>query len=304
VLQALTLSSWIAALLFTASVAVLLQFRRQRSTDILNALQELAARPVTTFVIVVVALTIVTIVTQVFSVDAIKTLEGYWGRSKLAGLASRLMIQRHVRKKDLIFERLRRATKDAVNSAKPRMLRDGIPDPVADALEATVLGKKLPPFSDEDRLTFRDTDWRQWCESWRLVRIDNLLTDVKAYPDLSRIMPTKLGNIMRATEDRLVHWGGDEAIFILQRRGVVSPQVQMRHDQFRNRLELYCTLVFVSASLALLTPIMLFGYLSLIPTAVISVIFAALSAASYHAAIASAEGYCTTLRQMDRVQDV
>ena len=74
----------------------------------------------------------------------------------------------------------------------------------------------------------------------------------------------------------------------------------MQHDQFRNRLEMYCILVFVSALLLALTLATLLGRgIDAAAIAIISGSFALLSAASYRAAVASAGGYCAALRQMD-----
>jgi hypothetical protein len=74
----------------------------------------------------------------------------------------------------------------------------------------------------------------------------------------------------------------------------------MQHNQFRNRLEMYCVLVFVSLSLSALTPVILLGHgVSATVIAVVSGSFAALCGASYLAALASAGGYCAALKVMD-----
>ncbi len=77
--------------------------------------------------------------------------------------------------------------------------------------------------------------------------------------------------------------------------------VQVEHDKFRDRLEMYCTLVFVSAALLIFTAVILLGSgVDLAAIAIIAGSFVALSGASYLAAIASAGGYCSALREMDR----
>jgi hypothetical protein len=302
-LQTLTFSAWIGALLFTASVVLLLQFRSARSVNIPNALQALTAKPISAFLIMVLSLSIVTIVTQVFSVDAIAILEGDWGRNRLARLARRLMIQWHVHRKNEIDRRLQQAYEEAFSPAKPRMLTADIPVTVVNALEAEVYGQESPPLTPEEENIFRGTSWRNWADAWRLARIDDLLSDADAYPVFSRVMPTKLGNLLRATEDRLMHMYDNLARFVLLRRDFVARRVQMQHDQSRNRLQIYCTLVLISASLIVLTPVILLGRgINAAEIAIISGIFAALSLASYRAAIASARGYCVTLEEMDKVE--
>ena len=53
VLDQLTLSAWLPAALFTAAAAVLLQFRRQRSVNVLHAVGVLAADPVRVLVLMI-----------------------------------------------------------------------------------------------------------------------------------------------------------------------------------------------------------------------------------------------------------
>jgi len=180
------------------------------------------------------------------------------------------------------------------------MLKDKIPFPVVNALKAEAFEVVQPSLTDEEREEFIVTDWRDWCDAWVLAKIDHLSNDKNAYPDTSRILPTRLGNLLRATEDRLQNTGGDLQGFVLRQYALAPRRVQMQHDQFRNRLEMYCTLVFVSVLLLFLTPITLLGrsidYIAII---IISISFAALSVASYLAAFASAGGYCVALKQMD-----
>ncbi len=74
----------------------------------------------------------------------------------------------------------------------------------------------------------------------------------------------------------------------------------MQHDQFRTRLEMYCTLVLVSGFLLALIPIVLTGHIGVAAVATTFASFAAMAVVSYLAAIASAGGYCSVLRQMDK----
>ena len=301
----LQLSAWLPAALFAASVAMLLQFRSARSTNVLNAVRTLTADPIQALVIIISLLVITTTVTQVFCFAAIKTLEGYWHRRGLASFARTLMIRRQVHKKQTISKRLTKACAEAVAAARPRMLMSGLPAPIANALEAEALGQELPPLSDEQRHQLAETDWRHWCDAWRLAKMDSLINDEMAYPSSSRILPTKLGNLIRATEDTLQSTNGDLQSSVLRRYVTVSREVQIQYDQSRNRLEMYCILVFVSALLVILTPIILLGSdIRVAAIAIISGIFAVLSMASYGAAIASASGYCLALKQMDELDTV
>jgi len=255
VLDQLTLSAWLPAALLTASVAVLLQFRSDRSANVLSAVRALTADPVRVLVLIVPLLVIATVVTQAFSFEAITTLEGYWRRRGLANLARTLMIRRHVRRKKSIERRRKRAAEKAFYVAEPRMLKEGIPFPVVNALKAQAFGLVEPPLTADERDLFLETKWREWSDAWLISKMEHLKKAWEAYPPkMHRVLPTRLGNLMRATEDRLEHTGGDVEGFALRRYATAPPLVQKEHDQFRNRLEMYCTLVFVSLSLLVFTP--------------------------------------------------
>ena len=110
-------------------------------------------------------------------------------------------------------------------------------------------------------------------------------------------MPTKLGNVLRSAEDGIED-GGDLGGFVMRNRHFVPTRVLLHHDQFRTRLDMYCILVFVSAmaaivSIPVLTDLPALGRISVVLALLV------MSWASYGAALASARGYGTSLRQID-----
>ena len=302
VLDQLTLTAWLPAAFLTASVAILLQFRADNSANVLEAIRALTADPVRVLVLMIPLLVIATVVTQAFSFEAIRSLEGYWRRRGLASVGRTLMIRRQVRRKENITKRRFKASEKAFYAAEPRMLRNGIPFPIVNAMKAQALELANPPLTAEERGRLDRLNWRDWSDAWHVATMDHLIKDEGAYPlDTHRVLPTRLGNLIRVTEDELENTDGDVQGFALRRYSMAPRLVQVEHDKFRDRLEMYCTLVFVSAALLILTPIILLG--SSIDFAAIAIIagsFAALSEASYLAAIASAGGYCSALREMDR----
>jgi hypothetical protein len=306
VLNQLTLSAWLPAAVLTASAAVFLQFRSSKSANVLHAVGELTADPIRVLVITIPLLVIATVVTQAFSFEAIRTLEGYWRRRGIPSIARTLMIRWHVHRNDSINERLHEAYKTALDAGREKMREEGVSDALFKALKESLLEIEDPsPASATEKRELNSLDWRSFCNAWHLAKIDQLLKDGKAYPDEPRILPTKLGNLMRATEDDLENAGDDLEGFVLRYYALASRRVQMQHDQFRDRLEMYCTLAFVSAALVVLALAVLLG--SGIGAAAIGIIcgsFAALSVASYLAAIASAGGYCAALKEMDKMPDV
>jgi len=236
VLDQLALSAWLPAAFLTASIAVLLQFRSAKSADLLKAVKALTAQPLQVLVLIIPLLVIATVVTQAFSFECIRVLEGYWGASRLTNLVRRPMVWLHVHRQGFIVNQLRKESGKAVHAAMPRMLMSGIPFPVVKAIESRVVpGQSPPSLTDEQAGILKDIDWRPWCDAWRLARIGNLARDAEQYPVTHHVMPTKLGNLMRATEDRLQNAGNDVQSFVHRRREMVSTRVRTQHDQFRTR---------------------------------------------------------------------
>jgi hypothetical protein len=305
VLDQLALSAWLPAAFLTAGIAVLLEFRSTKSASIPIAVEKLTAHSVAALVIMIPLLVIATVITQAFSFEAIRALEGYWGRRGIVSLACRLMTRRHVRRKNAIIKLRRRESEKAFRAAVSglalgdedatlRVLRA-----VAAELSGTASGP--PQLGGNELQVFVNTlqTWRDGADAWRLTKVDRLLNEQRSYPVDSRILPTKLGNLIRATEDGLEHAGDDVRSFALRQRSTVSRRVQVQHDQFRTRLDMYCTLVFVSAVLAVVAPVALVGRVNIPAVAITIVSFVVMAVVSYLAAIASASGYCTALKQMD-----
>lgn len=305
VLDQLSLSAWLPAAFATASAAVLLQFRSDKSANLLKAIRDLAANPIQVLVIIIPVLVIATLVTQAFSFEAIRALEGYWRARGLGSLVRTPMMRRHVRRKRSIIKRKFKESGKAVHAAMSEMIIKGVvTPPVGGALEAALSGNQTEAslLKAEELQQLLEVNWRAHCDPWRLARIDRLIIEENCYPETYRIMPTKLGNLIRATEDKLQH-AGDVQSFVLRRRHMVSPRVRMQHDQFRMRLEMYCTLVFVCWFLVGMTLAVLIGHVDIIPVALLTAGFAAMGVASYLAALASGAGYCSTLRQMDQAPE-
>lgn len=310
VLDQLALSAWLPAAFLTAGTAILLEFRSQKSASTLKAVGKLTTNPVQVLVIIIPLLVIATVVTQAFSFEFIRALEGYWPRRGPIGLIARAMTYRQIRKKKAITKRRRDESANAFQVALPRIILSSknLTGRIAQAVEAQLSGED----PDTDNLQGTELEvfvetiqtWRDEADAWRLARIDRLLAEQGSYPVDSRIMPTKLGNLLRATEDDLQNTGGDVRSFVLRQRNTVAKRVQMQHDQFRTRLDMYCTLFFVSLFLVALTPLTLLGRVSALSVAATATVFVAMTTASYLAALSSASGYCTALRQMDEASRI
>jgi hypothetical protein len=303
VLDQLSLSAWFPAAFLTAGVALLLEFRTSGSASISNAVTELAKHPLPELIMMVPLLVIATLVTQAFSFEAIRFLEGYWGWRWMS-LATRALVRRHVHRKKAIYERAKKDSIKAFNRALPDIIRDspeGLTGPVVMAVEAQLSHSPVPSLEGREAQAYVRTihTWKDRADAWRLEKVERLVAEYELYPDDSRIRPTKLGNVLRATEDELNHAGDDVQRFAFRYRERVSPRVQLQHDQYRTRLDMYCTLVFVSLFLVALTPATLVGHVSILPTVITMGSFSLIAVVSYLAAISSAKAYCTILKEMD-----
>jgi hypothetical protein len=306
VLDQLALSAWLPAVFLVTGVAVLLEFRSTKSASIPTAVEKLTAHSLQLLVLVIPLLVLATVITQAFSFEAFRALEGYWRRRGIVSLAYRYMSRRHLRRKRAIIERHQREQVTAFIDALPRVLYDNeeVNGRVIKAVVSALAdrGDDLPELHGKEAAVFDRTmgHWRDQVEAWRLVRVDRFLDEENSYPEDSRILPTRLGNLMRSTEDNLEQAHGDVQSFVHRQRDTVSYRVQIQHDQFRTRLDMYCTLVFVSVALAALTPAILTGVVDIVAVAVTTGSFVAMAVTSYLAAIASARGYCTILKMMDK----
>ena len=300
VLNQLSLSAWLPAAFLTLALTFLVKFRSLGAVDVSRAARELTDKDSIwgLAVLAVPVLVVATLVTQAFAFEAIRVLEGYWHRRGPAGWLASGLIWVQVWRKNRVARLAQSAAHDAFLESRRRWLDDTDPE-VVNALELASLGKDFPEELDS-RLS--GLEWHDRCRPWRMRRVEGLELALEDFPVENRILPMRLGNVLRSAEDSLENAGGDLATFVMRRRSLVPVIVRSQHDQFRTRLEMYSTLVFVStvlaaASIGLLWP------MGLTVWALAVVGFGAIAVTSYHAAIASARGYAVTLRHMDKAED-
>lgn len=310
ILGQLSLSAWLPAALLTLAGTTLIQFHLQETLNVSTALEQARKAGWALVLLTVPVLVVVTLVTQAFSFEAIRLLEGYWHRPGPAAWLRSGMIRFHGWRKGRLQRKRLEARRDAFATARPRLLLGKTDPAVVDALERQAIGAKAPPhvvLSDSQNRALKALQWWYLCDAHLFARAERLSDLVADYPKRdSRTMPTKLGNVIRAAEDGLKNTGGDLEGFAHRNRHLVSARVQEQHDQFRTRLDMYCTLVLVAALLTVASPVFLLGKVVEhgYGWGVIGITsgFALLCASSYYAAVASARGYAVTLRQMDRAK--
>lgn len=302
VLDQLSLSAWFPAFLVSSTLTILIQFRAQESVSLSGALDAITEDWKQFLLLALPALVVMTVLTQAFSYGAIRFLEGYWNRTLPVGWLRSPMIRLQARHLRRLIEEREAAARRAFAAARPQLLQTYSVELVS-ALEVQAVGGTPLELEGEDARVYGLVTWRTICKPWDLALVDRYDREREDYPILvGRLMPTKLGNVQRAYEDSLKNAGEDLIGFAMRNRELVAPMVQMQHDHFRQRLDMYCTLVFTSLTCAALTVALLASQVPNSPPWAVPAIaagFVALSLACYVSAVAAARGYGATLRVMD-----
>ena len=201
------------------------------------------------------AVIILTTLTQAFVFEAIRLLEGYWGTSPMV---ERLAKRRctHFQNEAMKLKRHRdEITKEAWSKVREKVKKKQAKALSGDeAMKWTqnmlryyghiARGLPVPVQLSRDELN-RGRSWEQYAPADLLRRRMNLTIRLGDFPtDFRRIRPTRLGNVLRAYED-LTHWEPVET-FVLKHIGELPQDLRIQHDQRRNQLDLYCSMVFVA----------------------------------------------------------
>lgn len=302
VLDQLSLSAWLPAAMLVGCAAIVLQLRSQRNFDVGTALLALTAKPLGIIVVLLFALVLAAMVSQAFSFGAIRFLEGYWGPLLRLGVFT-LLVRAKERKLVRLRARQYKLESSAFLMALAPMLGTAPQHVVYIHIQEHYYDRD-ERWTDDQLADAADIDWTTQVPAAHNEKIASTKKKIEEFPPPNQLRPTKLGNILRATELGLhVDKGEDLQGFVLRRRALITPRLELHHDQFRTRLDMYCTLVVVFVLLAALSGVLFTtAPVSLLGAAVVVAVFVGMAITSYSAAIASARGYCLTLRQIDELK--
>jgi hypothetical protein len=303
-LNQLSLSAWLPAAMLVGSLAVLLQLHAQHNHDVVEAVTKLVNRPLGLLVLLLFALLLATMVTQAFEFEVIRLLEGYWGNSLITKGIAHLLVNRQRRKRDRLLRKRDQLTVRAFHKTKlvERQIIPAKKKYIVDLIDDE-LNNRESTLADccRTKKRIREAEsfpWRQFAPAYLMGRIDAVETQIAEYPRSHRLLPTKLGNVLRAVEDSVSTAQGDDLErFVISHWPETPRALRREHDQYRTRLDLYCMLVFVFLVLAILAPLLItLGSGYLIGTVATASAYLIMSFVSYAAAVASARGYGTTLK--------
>jgi hypothetical protein len=295
ILDQLSLSSWLPAIMLICNLALILQLHHQQDFDLSRAITSLTAKPLGILIVLTLAIIVASIVTQAFEFEVIRLLEGYWDRIRLLRGLSAMRTRRHVCQYDRLQDQYRKVERLAYFEA-----RDEMPAEAAEIWDKLRRNAEDPLHGYDPELVanVKDLGWECYASPERLRHIDAVSSLLEEFPEQYRILPTRLGNTLRSTEDQLP-LDDDENLedFINRRYDFLSSELKVQHDQFRSRLDIYCMLTLIFILLAMASPVALIHHRDdLIGASIFSAVYAILSCVSYQAAIASARGYVSVLR--------
>lgn len=333
ILDQLSITAWLPAGLLVANTAFLVGCFVEHSAHpelrglrlLRSVLGALDSKPIGILIALLIGLSVTTLITQSLEFAAIRMLEGYWGGGWLSTLPCRLaiwyqwcrlrLLDRNIRivesqafckvqqdVTDEFFGALPQAT-SASGSATP-LTKEAI----ANAVSAVADRKSLEGFDQRIR-NLRIEEYRQgaaWLDfapasmRHRLGLLENKKNN-EFPPDDSRMMPTSLGNRLRAFEDRLTGDidGGRLRGYVIRNLNRISPWLLLEHDQYRNRLDMYSILTFVAAMLAILNGVAVWELFNALAAAVVSAFYIFIAFLSYRGALASASDYGVALQSIN-----
>jgi hypothetical protein len=302
VLDQLSISAWLPAAMLVGNAAVLLQLHSNRSLNIADAVKDLTGKPLGTLIVLAFSLLLTTIITQAFEFEVIRFLEGYLNsthRAIQAGLAFR--IRRHEAKRRRLQGKHQQAERTAFMQAREVMLaKPGAYDRAAlDLIEDGIYQRTPRKVTRAVERMVERIDWRAHLPSHTLYRMDSIQARLDSYPISNRILPTRLGNVLRASEDKLPLVPGEDLEgFVIRHYDDLSPALKTEHREFRTRLDMYCCLVLVFAALAALGCGLLIGTVPPWGVALFVAAYCIMSYVCYEAAIATAHGYGEALLEI------
>lgn len=299
VLQQLSVSAWVPAAMLVGNIAILLQLRADGNYKIANAAKELAGKPLGTVIILTFSLILATAVTQAFEFEVIRFLEGYFDSAN--GLVQAFMamrIKRHENKQRRLLCKLEKAKNRAIDTAVKHMGQFPAHESESPGhLPSDSTGGHRSP--DGKARDLRESEWRLLASASALYRVDSTRARLKAYPEKRRLLPTRLGNVLRAAEDNITLERGENIEgYVIRHYDQLSPALQNQHQDYRTRLDMYCCLVLVFSILGLISFAALFRIKPLWGIGIAVAIYSSMAYMSYQAAIATARNYGLIIQEI------
>jgi hypothetical protein len=294
ILDQLSLSAWLPSAALIMATIFTVQIRRANGSAA-KAFALITEFGPSEIVLAIAAVVVGTVVTQAFEFEAIRALEGYWGPGRALNVLASWRCRRHVAKHDALSQRRDKALIAAFGVADVTMRRKQIPGRLVDVVKGELFDLDTGA-TDEELNAAMKVPWRQYGDAAQLRVVESIDERLRSFPPAAyRVLPTKLGNTLRAYEDRAAGRSNESLEgWVLRRFHTLPTAVQYEHDQHRSRLDLYCSMVFVAITVGVVGLVLLWPY-KWVTRASMAGVATATAWLSYRAAIGSARAYGTTL---------
>lgn len=252
------------------------------------------------------ALALVTILTQTFGYSAIRSLEGYWGPSRLAAILVNRGIRRQERRQVRLIGSRAKLEEQAIRAALPQIKRSLAKRPVvATAIEYRLNGIDVSAIAEAD-LAYADDylasrDWTPLVPATLGHRISEVDRQLEHFPRSDRMMPTKLGLRLRVAEDELQIPSQEGTLrgFVTRHLKTIEPRLLADHDEHRNRLDMLAVLTFAAILLVPMNTLVLWSSVSSLTLSLLAIGALMLSWSAYGGAVAAAGEYGQSLMAID-----
>ncbi len=304
VLDQLSITSWMPSVFIVGNAAVLLAMSGKKAPSVGGAIDTLMGMEWGAVVVLLFSLVIAAVAIQAFEFESLRFFEGYNRSRAMKGFVeSRIRgHKRHRRKlESSAWELQLRAFESARRNAESQGIITSRSSLDWD-LAARLVRRR--PLSDLERFLVQHgarARWLDLADASILHRWDLVRARLSEYPAANRILPTRLGNAMRAAEDTvMLPRGEDLEGFMIRNLDRLPSTIVLEHGAYRSRLEMYCGLIWVLVALSLLSIACLWEATDLWVRLVVPLLYLAATWPCYKAAIASAMGFGQALKEAAR----
>lgn len=302
VLEQLSVTSWLPSVFLVGNAAVLITLQGQGNLKVGEALKNLASLEWGAIVVLLVSVTIGAIVIQAFEFEGLRFWEGYVRAPGFSRWARR-RIKHFSDERATLDQDCKCLARVAFDDARQRAL--DAPKTTAgqkatlNALEKRFHGRGLDPGDRAALAGTRKLNWPRFASPALLHEWDVAKLKLAEFPEAHRVLPTRLGNVMRAAEDQVkLQPGEDLEGFMIRCADALPATIVTEHSSYRRRLEMYSGLMFVLGALAVLSVVTLWEIESeTIWRVTVPCLYLAAIWISYLAAIASARGFGQAIKE-------
>lgn len=300
VLDQLSITSWLPATYLVGTAILLFNLDSKQQINVALTLQGMGSLSFGALAVAFFGLVIGAMVIQAFEFHAIRALEGYWPYLWSRIGFTRWRVDAQTRRRAKALRRSGSRRKAAFEAAQKELLDVHDMDwAVVQHLRASVLGgagrREAEVIEKASKL-----DWEDFSSAPLLREMEAAQRARKGWPIETRVMPTRLGNVLRSYEDKLS--AGPEGLrtYAIRHWHLLSSEQKSLQARYRRRLDLYCEMVWVSVALAVLSMALFsFPHPHWVALPVSLALLAALATTCYRAAIAAAFGYGEMLKVME-----